>query len=67
MVEEGSGVGVQDVHIGRARSEGNFDDYEVEEGEEDSSSGEEGLEGGPEDDIGDLGDFSVAPKCHLFN
>ena len=56
--EEGIGVGVEDVHIGRARSEGNFDDDEAEEGEEDSSSGEADLEGRAEEDIGDSGDFN---------
>ena len=58
MVEEGTGVGVEDVHIGRARSKGNSDDHEAEEGEEDSGSGEADLGGGAQDDIGDSGDFS---------
>ena len=58
IVEEGTGVGVEEVHIGRAQCRGNFDDDEAEEGEEDSGSGEEDLGGGVEEDMGDSGDFS---------
>ena len=46
VVEEGTGVGVEEVDIGKAQSEGNFDDDEAEEGEEDSGSGEEDSRGG---------------------
>ena len=48
MVEEGTGVGVKEVDIGRAQLEGNFDDDKAEEGEEDSGSGEEDSRGGAE-------------------
>ena len=58
VVEEGTGVGGEDVHIGRTRSEGNFDDDEAEEGELDSGSGKADLGGGAEEDMGDSGDFS---------
>ena len=58
VVEEGTGVGVEEVHIRRAQSEGNFDDNEAEEGEEDSCCGEEDFGGGAEGDMGDSGDFS---------
>ena len=58
VVEEGTGVGVEEAHIGRAQYEGNFDNDEVEEGEEGSSNGEADLGGGAEEDMGDLGDFS---------
>ena len=58
VVEEGTGVGVEEVHIRRAQSEGNFDDNEAEEGEEDSGSGEEDFGGGAEGDMGDSGDFN---------
>ena len=51
-------MGVEEVHIRRAHSEGNFNDNEAEEGEEDSSSGEEDFGGGAEGDMGDSGDFS---------
>ena len=34
VVEEGMGVGVEEIHNRRTPSEGNFDDDEVEEGEE---------------------------------
>ena len=39
IVEEGTGVGVEEVHTRRTQSKGDFDFDEVEEGEEDSSSG----------------------------
>ena len=58
VVEEGTGVGVKEVDIGRAQSEGNFDDDEVEEGEEDLGSGEEDSRGGAEEDMGDLEDIN---------
>ena len=51
-------MGVEDVHIGRTWSAGNFDDDEAEEGEEDSGSGEADLGGGAEEDMGDSGDFN---------
>ena len=59
VVEEGTGVGVEEVHIRRAQSEGNFDDNEAEEGEEDSSSGEEDFGGGAEGDMGDSRDLAT--------
>ena len=51
-------MGVEDVHIGRARSKRNFDNDEAEEGKEDSNSGEADLEGERREDIGDSGDFN---------
>ena len=57
-MEEGTGVGIEDVHIRRAQSEGNFDDDEADEGKEDSSSGEADLGGGAEEDMEDWRDFS---------
>ena len=44
-------MGVEEAHIGRAQSEGNFYDDKAEEGGED-------LGGGLEEDMGDSGDFS---------
>ena len=58
VVEEGTGVGDGDVHIGRARLERNFDNDEAEEGEEDSDSGVADLGSGTEEDMGDLRAFS---------
>ena len=46
------------MYIGRTQSGRNFNDDEAEEGGEDSGSGEEDLEEGAEEDIGDSGDFS---------
>ena len=66
MVEEGTGVGVEEVHIGRAQSEGNFDNDEAEEGEEDSGSGGEDLGDGAEEDMGDLEDFSNSRSSRDF-
>ena len=58
VVEEGTGVGVEEVHTGRAQYRKNFDDDEAEEDEKDSGSREEDLERGAEEDIGDSGDSS---------
>ena len=58
VVEEGTGVDVEEVHTRRTQSGENFDDDEAEEGEEDSSSGEADFGGGAEEDTRDLGDFS---------
>ena len=55
VVEEGTGVGVEEVHTGRAESRGNFDDDEAEDGEEDSGNGED-LGGGAKENMGDSGD-----------
>ena len=58
VVEEGTGVDVEEVHTRRAQSRGNFNDDEAEEDEEESDSGEHDLERGGEEDIAYPGDSS---------
>ena len=51
-------MGVEEVHTVRIQFRGDFDFNEAEEGEEDSSSGEEDLGGRAEEDMGDSRNFN---------